>query len=194
MTEMVDRVHFEDLAGLDPEVVCRRAACDYDETADAYRLWLWDRECRVFPRECRVESGDEPLHDYFSLFAVHYLLTAKEVPVTGEWVSEKDIPGGAAFFRGPHEIPTGQITRRFGNDLDAFRKRCAELGGEAFDMADAAFSFDIVHRIPLAVLYWYGDEEFPAEAKVLYDRTIGDQLAMDIVFSLAVGVCLRLGK
>jgi hypothetical protein len=61
-------------------------------------------------------------------------------------------------------------------------------------MADAAFAFSITPRIPVAVLLWEGDTEFPAEAKLLFDRTIAEQLPPDVIFSLAVEICNRLGN
>jgi hypothetical protein len=63
-----------------------------------------------------------------------------------------------------------------------------------FNMADAAYRFQIAPRIPVAVLYWTGDEDFPAESKILYDRTIAEHLAADIIFALAVVICERIGK
>jgi hypothetical protein len=59
-------------------------------------------------------------------------------------------------------------------------------------MADGAYSFSITHRIPIAVLFWDGDDDFPAEAKILFDRTITAHLTLDIVFSLADVVCRRI--
>jgi hypothetical protein len=112
----------------------------------------------------------------------------------GEWISEKDLPGGPTFFRGPHEIPTHLISERFGNDIDAFKRKCAQLSGVPLDMADAAYRFDIVSNIPVAVLLWAGDDEFQPEAKVLYDRTISRHLTLDIIFSLAVEICARIGE
>ena len=128
------------------------------------------------------------------LFIIQYLLRAKEIDIQNQWISEKDIPGGPTFFRGPHEIPTNLIAGRFGNDLDGFKQACEQLNGTPVDMGDAAYRFQIAPRIPVLVLYWIGDEDFPAEAKILYDKTITEHLASDIIFVLAVGVCNRLGK
>ena len=44
----------------------------------------------------------------------------------------------------------------------------------------------------MAVLYWRGDDDFPAECKLLYDRTIQEHLAADIVYALGVGICRTL--
>ncbi len=136
----------------------------------------------------------QSLHDYFYLFIVHYLLKSKEIELSNEWISEKDIPGGTTFFRGPHEIPTNLVSRRFNDDVKAFKNRSQQLQGSPLNLADAAYSFKITPRIPVAVLYWRGDDDFRAEAKILYDRTIAEHLPSDIVYALAVGVCERLGK
>ena len=104
------------------------------------------------------------------------------------------LPAGPTFFRRPHEIPTRLISERFGNDIEAFIKKGMTLHGTALDMGDAAYRFDIVPGITVAVLYWVGDDEFPPEAKILYDRSISKQLTLDIVFALAVEICNRFAE
>lgn len=193
MTDLIDRIYFQDLSERDPKDVCRRASCEYDDMDEFYKLSVWDNEYRIFPNQLKVNCTGHNPHDYFYLFIIHYLLTSKEIEISHEWISEKDIPGGTTFFRGPHEIPTNLISLRFNNNINEFKKRCEQLHGIPLNMADAAYSFRIAPRIPVAVLYWTGDEEFPAESKILYDRTISEHLASDIIYALAVGICERLG-
>jgi hypothetical protein len=64
--------------------------------------------------------------------------------------------------------------------------------GTSLDMADASFSFDITPAIPVAVLFWDGDEDFPAESKILFDKSIADLLAPDIVLAMSFEVCSRI--
>ena len=195
MTQTVDPRHFRELAGLDPAGVCRRALCARDQTNQSYLLTVWGDEYAIDPGRDQIEptgSRAGPVHEYLSLFMVHYLLGAKELATAGEWISEKDLPGGTTFFRGPHAIPTHLISRRFANDLQAFERQCRELHGSPLDMADLAFRFQIAPRIPVAVLYFEGDEDFHPEARLLYDKTISAHLAPDIVFALAWAVCTRI--
>lgn len=197
MSDIVDKHHYQELAGMDPADVCRRALCDYNRDGGVYTLNIWDYTLRLDPGRCSIGLLDGPPippDDYFLLFGMHYLLTARPVDPTGEWISEKDIPGGETFFRGPHQIPTHLISDRFVNDLEALGRRCEALGGRKTDMADAAYVFEITPRIPVAMLYWTGDEDFPAEANLLFDKTLQRHLASDIVYALAVGVCKRLGR
>ena len=197
MPELIDSKFFQELAAQDRLDVCRRAVCDYDGSDMCYAVPLWDQHYRVYADQCRVEpagGNPEKLHPYFELFLVHYLLRARELEPARQWISEKDIPGGSTFFRGPHAIPTDLIASRFENDLTGFSERCKQLGGTFLDMADSAFIMQITPRIPVAVLYWRGDEEFPPESKILYDATIAGHLATDIIFALAWGICDRLGS
>jgi len=195
--DLVDPVYFARLAQQDPADVCRRTGCTCDAAAGTFGLAVWGRPYAVDPRQGRIfctGPDPEPLHPYFDLFAVHYLLSATQIPPAGQWISEKDIPGGPTFFRGPHAVPAHVIASRFDGDIQGFTRRCAHYGGTELALADAAFSFFITPRVPVAVLLWQGDAEFPAEAKLLYDATIGRHLALDIVYALAVGVCEQLGR
>ena len=195
MADIIDKSYFLELEKATPETLCSQGKCRYSVDTHQYSLEIWSDQLVIDPINKRIDhakTNDLP-HDYLDLFAIYYLLRAKGIPLQGEWVSEKDLPGGPTFFRGPHLIPTDLISKQFGNDLQKFQLRCAQLGGAPIDMADAAFCFSITADIPVAVLYWTGDEDFPPEAKILYDRSIAQQLSLDIVWALAVGVCARIG-
>jgi hypothetical protein len=197
MTGLIDKIHFQELSEQDPTDVCRRALCKFDYINKFYALFVWGVEYRIFPHQFKIDcisKSIQSLPDYFYLFIVHYLLKSKEIQILNEWISEKDILGGTTFFRGPHEIPTNLISLRFNGNIKEFKKRSEQLHGIPLNMAEAAYSFEITSRIPVAVLYWKGDDEFPAESKILYDRTITEHLASDVIYALSVGICERLGK
>lgn len=196
MSAIASPSHFRQLAAADPQVVCSRTPCRYDREAGMFSLTAWGVEYLLDPagRNISAAKGGRPLHDYFDIFLLHYLLNDKELYALGEWISEKDMAGGPTFFRGPHAIPTEWISNRFGNDLAAFTRCCSQLSGEPLGLADAAFRFTIVPHISIALLYWIGDEDFPAEAKILYDRSLTDFFALDVVYALAMTVCDRFGN
>lgn len=196
MANYVDRGYFRDLATAPPTIVCRGDRCRYDPSTTSYTLRLWgDEYCIDWAEEtiARITAASPPVHDYFHLFIIYYLLLPKDIPVHGQWISEKDLPGGTTFFRGPHLLPTNLISDRFGNNLESFATCCRALGGTPLKMADAAFRFQITPDMAVAVLYWTGDEDFPSEAKILYDLGVIEVLPLDIVFALAVEICTRIG-
>lgn len=196
MTEIIDNSYFTELNAATPEAICRKGRCRYIADLNQYAIEVWGDMYIFNLNNSKIEhviaTNPQP-HKYFDLFVMYYLLRGKDILLSEEWVSEKDLPGGPTFFRGPHQIPTDLISKRFKNDLQEFKTCCENLGGTQLEMADAAFSFSITPDIPVAVLYWIGDEDFPAEAKILYDRSVPELLSLDILFALAVGVCTRVG-
>lgn len=190
MAELIDRRHFTNLEIMDPHEVCSRTDAGYDQGLSCYLLPLFTSICRVFPKDAIVDwaPGSPQLPGYLQLFAIHYLLSAPRYSPLDRWISEKDMVGGVTFFRGPHAIPTQPITQGLGNSLAAFDALCQRLGGTPLAMADGAYRFTITDRVPVALLYWLGDDEFEAEARLLFDASLADHFALDIIFALAVGV------
>lgn len=196
MPNFIDKSYFTELQNAEPDTLCRNNRCRYHADEGSYSLDIWGDRYLINTNESKIEyQGVTQLpHDYFELFVIYYLLRVKDCGPTGEWISEKDVPGGPTFFRGPHLVPTEMISSRFGDDIESFCSWCEKLSGTRIEMADAAYRFEITADIPVVVLYWCGDEDFPAEAKVLYDRSVIELLTLDILFALAVGVCARIGS
>lgn len=191
----LDRNLFAELSGMDPSEVCRRALCRRDQGRGSFEIEVWGYLYDVFcdTREIMPrEASSPPVNPAMGLAIMHYLLRAREAPLRGEWISEKDLPGGEQFFRGPHAIPGDKIAKAFGDDIGGFRSRREELGGEAMDMGDAAFRFRYLPRVPVAAVLWGADEEFGADARLLFDRTLGEHLPLDVIFGIAVDVCARI--
>jgi hypothetical protein len=197
MTNSIDESYFIELAEKNPEDVCRLALCDYDPEKKGYRISVWGEDYGIYPNESkivRLQDDDLDVGHLLKLFIIYYLLRSKDIPISKEWISEKDIPGGATFFRGPHKIPTHIIEARYEDNIEEFREICERLDGVPLDMADAAYAFEITPRIPVAVQFWDKDDEFSAEAKILFDKTIAEHLTPDIVFCLTVEICRRIGR
>ncbi len=196
MAEMVDRRLFAELEERSFEKIILPDYCDYIEKEQCYRVRAWNGTYAVYPRQKKIEplDGTPAPHSYFCVFLVNYLLAEKAGTATGKWISEKDLVGGVTFFRGPHKIPTELISKAFGNNLDLLQQKCLQLCGTPLEMADCAFSFDIIGSIKVALLYWQGDDDFPAEAKLLIDSSVAGSLQLDVVFGLLCDACARIAR
>ncbi|MBF0200983.1 MAG: DUF3786 domain-containing protein [Desulfamplus sp.] len=198
MTTLISPLFFDQLSQMKPDAVCERSLCTFNSATGTYELTVWNHKYLVRPHEYMIHSnplknGDAKLHPYFDIFIIHYLLSVKNISASGIWISEKDIPGGSTFFRGPHEIPTHLVTEKFA-DAREFLQGTRALQGVAVDnMGDAAVILEITPRIPVMVIYWERDEDFPAESKILYDETIIQHFPADVVYALAFGICQGFG-
>jgi hypothetical protein len=181
------------LAAQDPTEASLRTLAKAE--SGGYWLDFLGRRYRVEPEAGRIggPQADPLLADAeFELLVLTYLNQAAAVPPEGTWVSEKDLPGGSLFFRGPHALPLEPLRSRFGDDLPAFRRAAERLGGAALPYGDAAYGFPALPRIPAGCVLWAGDEEFPARVNMLFDRTLGRHLPLDVVLALAHCLALRL--
>ncbi len=195
MSMELDRKFFEDLASMNIHDVCQRTLCRYDDEKKSYSVEAWGETYLVSPDSKKIlDSAGMTVNIETGLVILFYLMRAREVLVTGEWISEKDIPGGVTFFTGPHAIPAHLITRKFGNDIEPFKRACTALGGEEVNMGDAAFIFRVLKRVPVTVLMWMGDDEFGPDAKILFDRSISMHIPMDVIFALSVETLRRISS
>jgi hypothetical protein len=90
----------------------------------------------------------------------------------------------AHFFQGPHVLKVAPLVECYGKDPAGFKKASENLGGELLDMADAAYKFTPLPKIPLYYLLWEGDEEFQPRLSVLFDRSIERHLPADAIWGL----------
>ncbi len=174
------------LAALEPAEVARRAGVRLDVDG-VYLVDVLDEVYRVDPRArniIRTEPSDPTRPDFnLNIALIAYLIGAEAVDPAGEWVGPRDLPGGREFFIRHHEVPVRRIVERFGSDQEAFEKACKQLGGKPERYADAAFSFQLLPRLPIAVLLWVEDEEFPARATMMVDRTAGRHFQLDALWA-----------
>jgi hypothetical protein len=185
-------VLWERLAAEPPESVVRRAAAQYDAAAQAYGVLLCGQMLRVLPAARRVEGPDGPCGYEVTLVCVQYLLTAQDEPAAGERVNPRSLPHGDFFFRGPHDLPTGKLEKAFGRNVEAFRKASETVGGRPVAAGDAAYEFAALPRVPVTIVLWAADEEFPARAQVLLDKAAGRQLPLDALWVLCNVLAKRL--
>lgn len=178
--------YWERLAAADPAEVSGRALA---RAADGgYDLAFLNQPLFVDPQARRFLDGERnpspklerPL---LALTVLVYLLSAVEAEEAGEPVSARDLPAGH-FFRGPHALPTHRIVERFGEDMAGFLAAGNALGGVPVDLGDAAVRLAPLPRVPLFLLFWEADEDFPAEASVLFDRSISRHLPPDAIWGL----------
>ncbi len=143
---------------------------------------LVDIESHCLYRQSHIQwaRAENPL---LELVCLSYLLHSGPQPLSHEMVGIKELRTGH-FFKGPHELKTKPLLDRYGNDLEGFKKAAERSGGEELELADAAYSFAALPKIPLHYLFWKGDEEFGPRLSVLFDRSIEHHIQADVIWGL----------
>ena len=187
---MIHESHWERLASLPPEDVCRRTGAGYDSSGEYYAMPLLDRCVHVSPVKRTVQWSDKNQQAekapgfHATLFSAVYLIEAKEINPSGQWVTCESLPAGAFFFRGPHLIPTDKVAQKLGHDRKAFLEAGLRLGGEEIERGDACVELRVVPRIPVRLVLWLGDEEFSPRVTMLFDQLADEQVPLDALHSM----------
>ena len=127
------------------------------------------------------ESTTDPL---LELVTVVYLNNVKMLyPIDKEIVGVKDLKE-AHFFQGPHALEIKPLLKRYGRDIQGFKKAAKYLEGHPVDMADAAYRLLPFPRVPVYYLFWQGDAEFDPRISVLFDRSIEAVFSADAIWGL----------
>ena len=110
------------------------------------------------------------------IILLHYLLTADGAPMSSEWISFRNLPGGLGYYASFQGRASLRLSGTFGADAQAFEAAARALGGERLSFGDASFMFRVLPRVWMAVVLYLADEEFPAEANVLFDASTAHYL------------------
>jgi len=189
----VDESHWLALERSDPMEVATRSRCLF-EGPRGFLLeflkegyWIQPFERKVIP-----DRSGAPFEPYLPLVLVIFLLRSKDIPLAGDMVSERELPGGELFFRHLHRLPTEAISERFGSSPQRFLEIAVSLGGELGGYSPASVKLTPLPRIPLWVHLWPSDEEFEARCNFTFDSTIAEQLPLDVIWALCHVVVQRI--
>jgi len=151
-----------------------------------YRL-LWPELVLTF-------SDGNPCPEELTILVLDYCSLADGTEPTGGWIGFQELPNGA-FYRRAFQGYTGdQLVADLTADVEAFRRAAEQFRGEPIEMGDAAYAFRVLPHVPLAVVWWIGDDEFPANATVLFDRAASHYLPTDGLAILGRMLCRSLAK
>ena len=176
-----------ELGKLAAPLIAERCGIEYSASKGEFQLEILGQSYRVsypsFVVRRAEEQSEAPL--WFQALIIHYFTTADGASLAGEWVSLRQVPGGLFYEQAFQGYTGDRLASFFGNDLERFKATCSRMGGSPEDMGDASFSFLPLPRVPMTIVYWLGDEEFPPSAQFLFDSAVSHYLAIGALTPLA---------
>jgi hypothetical protein len=124
-------------------------------------------------------------------------VSAADGPPIDRWVGFRELPNGLFYAQAFQGYTGAVLVRDLNGDVAAFKRAGEKLQGATLAIGDAGYIFQMLPRIKLAVTMWSGDDEFPAQAQVLFQETAPHYLITDglaIVGSLLVGQIAKAAK
>ncbi|MCI2432594.1 DUF3786 domain-containing protein [Candidatus Acetothermia bacterium] len=184
-----------DLSQRDPHTVATNSGAIYYETEEGkghFKLRFFGRPYTISWPElevCDPEGQGRCCSNPTQAALLQYLVLADGTPLSERWVSLRELPNGAFYERAFQGYSGNLLARAFKSDIKRFCEAALQLGGERLALGDAAFRFWALPRIPLAVVYWSGGDEFPASAQVLFDASAGHYHHLEMMAHLGAMIC-----
>lgn len=172
---------------LDQEALVRKIP-GLTEDEEFFTLLYYGQNYRIRRRTGQIEGPDasgEP--SAFTRLNIYSLIwyCKEQAALTGEWLPFyrlKDAsPFGPAFQRNVIDV----YARTFSGHSEALHTACRSLGGQKLPHSDAGYEILSFGCIPIRFLFWDGDEEFPAQANILFDKGSVDFIHVESLVTIA---------
>ncbi|MBS3900220.1 MAG: DUF3786 domain-containing protein [Dethiobacter sp.] len=149
--------------------------------------------CHVKHPDGKIQPSAWPeLHHEEEILTLQYLAGASGLPSRSSWLSFLDLPGGPHHFVPFQCEAIFPLAKAFANQPDSFLPAAKALGGVQTDLGHIGAVLPVFPRLPLAVLLWRGDDEFPAAANILFDAVAQTYLPTASLYVLGIEAARRL--
>ena len=197
LTPVVEEAR-ETLCRLKPGKLVLRSGCEQDGEGNFCLTFFW-REYVISADDFivrRADTGDEQ-PSFIQSLILTYLVTADGTTPSSRWVGFRELPDGMFYVQAFQGYTGGRLMRELGGGIEVFRRAAKVLGGEPLEIGDAGYVFTVLPRVHLGLVYWEGDEEFPSQARVLFEDTAAHYMPTDglaILGSQLVGRILKVAR
>jgi hypothetical protein len=163
-----------------PGKLVLRSGCEQDEGGD-FRLTFFWQEYVISSDDFTVRRADtaEQPSSFTQSLVLTYLASADGTTPSSRWIGFRELPDGMFYVQAFQGYTGGRLVRELQGGIEAFRHAAEALGGEPLPIGDAGYVFTVLPRVHLAVVYWQGDEDFPSQARVLFEDTAAHYLPTD---------------
>lgn len=162
-------------------LITKLSECDFQESADRLGLEYVDGGIQVYflKREYRITiDGVEPLDGQpvnvnNRCVLLYYLLSKGQGDPENFYILFESIPRMIGGLNVQNRLMNTPLERYFGNGYVKFSEAAVKLGGieEESQVGKHLWKFNILPKIPLKIVFYEADDEFPANIQIMLDKT-----------------------
>lgn len=183
------------LSELDPSNVTTNSRASFSSRESVYELTCFGQKIFISLTDQNISSTSasgrslvSELAEYSNLSILRYMIHSVDQPLSGQLVRPSDLPGGDIFLRGTHVLPLDRLAEYFENNVNEFIGIGKSLGGSQLQYGDMSIELYPFPRIPVSLIIWAGDDEFPPKSSLLFDSSCILHMSTDIIWSTAMTV------
>lgn len=172
----------------DPEEVARRSGAHYDSEKKQFTLIYFNKEYLIFYPQGSIVLKDDKEKDISTdenemlshkMKILSYLYRSTNSNLTNKWVPFRELEGVGYAYQGFAQIGIDRLVEFFGHRGDLFLEAGLKLGGKKVDIGDVGIEINVLPNVPMVFGLWLADDEFPANATILYDCSAVKELHVE---------------
>jgi hypothetical protein len=178
-----------------PFEMAANAGADYNKNNNKIIFNYYSSPVKVNYPSGEIEHEPEiTLNKNEKILILQYITGACGVIPKENWISFIQLPNGIN-----HQAPfvveaLSPLAEKYGNNFNDFLKCAGSLGAVKITLGDKGVVLPVFPKVPLAVCLWEGDDEFPANANMLFDITAPLHMTTAALWVLGVEVSRKLRR
>ncbi|MFH0787249.1 MAG: DUF3786 domain-containing protein [Pseudomonadota bacterium] len=116
---------------------------------------------------------------------MHYLIQATGAPLSNSWITFREIPAGEFYYSAFVKRAKEPLVKTFGHRPELLLELGPLLGGSPRPEGDVSLGFQAFPQVPICLVLWAGDDEFPPDGNLLFDASIAKFLSAEDVAVLS---------
>ncbi|MFC2041638.1 DUF3786 domain-containing protein [Chloroflexota bacterium] len=187
----------EQLAGFDDiEQQCRKSNSQYQliDSVGIITTQYLNQSYLITLPDIKISladsAGEVPIRE--RILILHYLTSAKGTPATNRLITFRELPEGKVYFPTFSQRTIKPLLNHFGREPHLLVDLAKKLGGHEADYGDIAVTINAFSRVPITIILWRGDDEFPPQGNVVFDANISDYLPTEDITVLCETITWKL--
>ncbi len=175
-----------------PERIARESGAHLEN--DELHLSMLGDHYVITTSDYVVRSPERSCSEELEALILDYLLRADTSEASEEWIAFREIPNGDFYSDNFKKNTEARLTRTFQGQMDSFAQIAIDLGGTRVSMGDVGFSFPVLPRFEMAIVFWSGGEEFRDKVNVLFEANASNCLPTEGLSILGKKLCNKFVK
>ncbi|MBN1160746.1 MAG: DUF3786 domain-containing protein [Dehalococcoidales bacterium] len=193
--ELAYQIAGEQLADIkDYAEQCRKSGARYIPAEKSVIISYLNDSCQISLPDGGITYVDNkaeiPVRE--KILVLHYFLRASGRPLTGNLITYKELQEGINYYPTFFKRAIEPIVNNFKDSPQKLLETAAVLGGAKSDYGDTAVTIKALPYVPLTIVLWQEDKEFPPDGNIMFDSIITDYLPTEDITIICEIIAWRL--
>ena len=171
----------EEIRKKNPLHLCRLSGGQFIEKANepnSIQIKFLNRMISIsWPDLIFSQDSDKEIKIKEKILILHYLNNAKKEDLTGDLIAYQEIPSARFYLNAFNARSRDPFIAAFGENSDKLPVVAQELfAAQRASLGDVSVTIQAFPKIPITLIIWQGDDEFPPNGTILFDSSIKDNL------------------